>query len=98
MASAVTRWVRMEELTEPEANRIESAFHQDIDLGRFTRRPAESSHYRRAIHWISKRRTSLRTLDALHLACAAHHQACLVSEDAALIDAAEFLGLSSRRA
>jgi predicted nucleic acid-binding protein len=77
---------------------MESAFHEDIDLGRFTRCPIEPSHYQRAIHWISTRKTSLRTLDALHLACAAHRQACLVSEDVAVIDAAVFFGLNARQA
>ena len=98
VASAIARWVRMRELTEPEANRIDSAFREDVDLGRFTRCPLEPAHYRRAVHWISTRRTRLRTLDALHLACAASRQACLVSEDAVLIDAAVYLGLDARRA
>ncbi|MEX1198169.1 MAG: type II toxin-antitoxin system VapC family toxin [Pseudohongiellaceae bacterium] len=98
VASALARWVRTGELTEPEANRIESAFQEDLDQGRFARCPIELAHYQRAIHWISTRKTSLRTLDALHLACAAHRQACLISEDAALIDAAGFFGLNARRA
>ena len=98
VASALARWVRMGELTEPQANRIESAFHEDIGQGRYARCPIESSHYQRAIHWISTHKTSLRTLGALHLACAEHNQACLVSEDEALISAAEFLGVNARRA
>ncbi|MCH8549188.1 MAG: PIN domain-containing protein [Balneolaceae bacterium] len=36
------------------------------------------------------RKTSLRTLDALHLACAEHHDASLISEDDALVSAALF--------
>lgn len=98
VASALARWVRMEELTEPQANRIESAFYDDVSHGRFILCPVEIAHYRRASHWIGARKTSLRTLDALHLACAEHHQATLISEDEALVNAAAFFGLDASRA
>lgn len=98
VASAVARWVRTGELNEPEANRIESAFSDDVRQGRFARCPIDVVHYQRAIHWIGTRKTSLRTLDALHLACAEYYQACLITEDDALLSAALFLGLDARRA
>jgi predicted nucleic acid-binding protein len=37
-------------------------------------------------------------LDALHLACAEHHQARLISEDEALVNAAVFFGIDACRA
>ncbi len=95
VASALARWVRMGELSEPQANRIESAFHDDVSHGRFTLCSIESAFYRRASHWIGTRKTSLRTLDALHLACAEHHRALLVSEDEALVSAAIFFGIDA---
>lgn len=95
VASALARWVRMGELSDPQANRIESAFHEDVSQGRFLLCTIEGAHYRRASHWISTRKTSLRTLDALHLACAEHHEARLISEDEALINAANFLGVDA---
>jgi len=95
VASALARWVRMGELSEPQANRIESAFHDDVSHGRFSLCPIEIFHYQRARHWIGTRKTSLRTLDALHLACAEHHQASLVSEDDALVKAAIFFGIDA---
>ncbi|TVQ70322.1 MAG: PIN domain-containing protein [Chromatiaceae bacterium] len=98
VASAVARWVRTGELSEPEANRIESAFGDDVRQGRFVRCPIDIMHYQRAIHWIGIRKTSLRTLDALHLACAEYYQARLITEDDALLSAALFLGLDARRA
>jgi len=97
VASALARWVRTGELTEQQANRIEGAFGDDVRQGRFLRINIEAAHYQRAIHWIATRRTSLRTLDALHLACAEFQGACLVSEDEALLKAAEFLGLDCMR-
>ena len=98
VASALARWVRMGELSEPQANRIESALHDDVSHGRFTLCSIESDHYRRAGHWIGTRKTSLRTLGALHLACAESNQACLISEDEALLNAAVFFGIDARLA
>lgn len=98
VSSAIARWVRMGELNEPQANRIESAFNDDVSRGRFALRPIEPAQYKRAIHWISVRKTALRTLDALHLACAECHQACLITEDEALLEAAGFFGVNARRA
>jgi uncharacterized protein len=95
VASTLARWVRMNELTEPQANRIESAFRDDLHSGRFQICPIDAAHYRRASHWISTRKTALRTLDALHLACADSHQATLVSEDETLINAAQFFGIDA---
>ena len=98
VVSALARWVRMEELTEPEANGIESAFHDDLSHGRFSLCPIEAGHYQRAVHWIGTRKTSLRTLDALHLACAESYGALLFTEDTALIDAALFFGIKASKA
>lgn len=95
VASALARWVRMGELTDPQANRIESAFHDDVSHGRFSLCPIEVAYYQRASHWIGTRKTSLRTLDALHLACAENHQARLISEDEALVNSAIFFGIDA---
>jgi len=97
VASALARWVRMGELQDADANRIESAFFEDIRQGRFVRCAVEFAHYQRAIHWIGTRKTSIRTLDALHLACAEYHQVCLVTQDEALLNAAMFFGLDAKR-
>lgn len=93
VASALARWVRMEELTESQANRIESAFHEDVSEGRFVVKAITDAYFERAYHWLLTRKTSLRTLDALHLACAEGNEAVLVTCDDALQEAAEFFGL-----
>lgn len=95
-ASALARWVRMGELTERQANRVEAAWYEDVEEGRFLLQPIAPGHFERARHWLLSRKTVLRTLDALHLATAAAHEAELVSLDTAMIDAAEFLGLRVR--
>ncbi len=96
VASALARWVRMNELTEPQANRIESAFHDDVSNGRFVRCPIEIAHFQRAVYWVGMRKTGLRTLDALHLACAEYHSARLISGDDALLSAAAFFGIDAK--
>ena len=97
VANALARWVRTGDLDDAGANRIESALYDDVRQGRFVRRLIEIAHYQRAVHWVGTRKTSLRTLDALHLACAEYHQACLITEDDALLNAAVFFGLDARK-
>lgn len=95
IASALARWVRMQELTEVQANRVESAFHEDLHEGRFHVMDLDHGIYERAMHWLLTRRTSLRTLDALHLACAEAHQQPLLTLDNAFREAAEWLGVAT---
>jgi len=92
-ASALARWVRTGELTEFQAKRVEAAFHEDLGAGRLRTRQLERAQYERAYHWLLGRATALRTLDALHLACAEALGATLVTLDGALHDAAAFLGI-----
>lgn len=94
-ASALARWVRMGELDETQANRIESAFHEDVRVGRFRVTAIDASVYERAMHWLLTRRTNLRTLDALHLACAEANQTPLLTLDQSLKNSAEFLGIAT---
>ncbi len=88
-ASALERWVRLRELTEPQANHIESAFHEDVAEGRLLVRPFEPT-----FHWLLTRKTALRALDALHLVCAESLNTALVILDATMRSAATSHGLS----
>ena len=92
-ASALSRWVRTGELTEPQANRVESAFHDDVAKGCFRVTGVGVELFQRAQHWLLTRRTSLRTLDALQLACAQASGAQLVTLDHGLYRAADYLGI-----
>ena len=94
-ASALARWVRMEELDEAQANRIESAFHEDVREGRYRLVALDPGVFARAMHWLLTRRTRLRTLDALHLACAEASEAPLLTLDQALLASAEFFGVAT---
>lgn len=92
-ASALARWVRCGEIDEPQAHRIEATFREDLHAGRFLKMAVTGRHFEQAREWLSRRKTTLRTLDALHLACAQDHADRLVTLDAALAKAAEYWGL-----
>jgi len=94
-ASALARWVRMTELSEKQANLIENTFSKDIATGLYLRKPLVGSHYNQAEKWLSARTTSLRTLDALHLACCWQLGATLVTCDSVLHQAADTLGVNN---
>src|SRR5699024_7643014 len=94
-ASALARWVRMEELSQPQANQVESAFYEDVREGRFHVIQLTHACYERAMHWLLMRRTSLRTLESLHLACAEAAEARLLTLDGALFEAAQYLGVAT---
>lgn len=97
VASALARWVRLRELEEGQAGRVENAFREDRRAGRFQVVELGPQDYSRAREWLLARKTPLRVLDALHLACAARHDARLVTGDAVMADAGELLGLDVER-
>ena len=95
MASAIARWARMKEIEEPQAALIENTFEQDIRLGLFRVQPLAPIHYQKTEKWLSARKTALRTLDAIHIACCWGLHAKLITCDHIMHDAAEMLGLES---
>jgi len=62
----------------------------DNDSGLYSLRPIINSHYHQAERWLSGRKTSLRTLDALHLACCWSMEAEIITYDLVLQQSAEF--------
>jgi len=95
-SSALSRWVRMKELTEAQANLVENAFTEDTRSGLFRRLSITTKHYRQAQKWISSRKTALRTLDALHLACCFGAGMEMVTCDEVLETSAAVLGVPCR--
>lgn len=95
MASAIARWTRMKEVDEAQATLVENTFYQDISQGYFLIKPLAEIHYQQAEKWLSARKTALRTLDALHVACCWGFQASLVTCDHTMHEAARALGLES---
>ena len=91
-ASALSRLVRMEELDEAMAGRIDQAFAEDSKAGLFRRISFTTTHFNQARQWLSLRNTPLRTLDTLHLAISHHANLTLVTCDNILAQSAKKLG------
>ena len=91
--SAVARKIREGDLGQPDGNRILSKFLSHLDGNFFTIVPVEPHHWRLARGWIGLFNTSIRTLDALHLAIASAGDFILVTSDQRLIQAAGTLGV-----
>jgi len=84
----------MGDLNQLDGNRILSKFLSHLNGGLFTVIPIESQHWRIARGWIGLFNTSLRTLDALHLAVASAGDFTLVTSDRRLLQAADTLGVT----
>lgn len=94
--SAIARWVRMRELDAVQAKLLEEAFLGDVRSGLLVSRFLAPVHFRQAERWLRSRRTTVRTLDSLHLACSRQFAAELVTCDAVLHAAALLFRVPSR--
>ena len=93
--SAIARWVRMGELSEVQANLLENTFNKDVNSGLFVCHQIISSHFKQAEKWLSGRKTALRTLDALHIACSWDNAARLITCDIIMHRSATTLGIDN---
>ncbi len=94
--SALSRRVRMGEISQDQAGAIAERFETHVDYGFYTRLPVEGLHYSLAKEWIRRFDTPLRTLDALHLAIASSQGICLITADRGLAGSAEAFGVEVR--
>jgi uncharacterized protein len=95
--SATARKVRMGELSPLDGNRILSKFLSHLDGGLFTIVSLETQHWRIARGWIGLFKSSLKTLDALHLAIASAGDFTLVTSDQHLLQAADTFAVKAHR-
>lgn len=96
-ASALARWVRTAEIRDADANRLHVAFQADLDEGCYQVISLTAVHYRQATAWLLARKSSLRVLDALHLACAIRRQVPVATFDKVMQSAAATFGVAIQR-
>lgn len=94
--SAVARKVRTGKMRKADGNRIMAKFSSHLETGLFTVVAVQNQHWKLARGWLSLFSTSLRTLDALHLAIASAEGLEVVTADKGLFQAAEDLGVEAR--
>ena len=68
LTSALSRKIRETALSQKDGKAILSVFRTHVDDKSFVHLPIQPKHYSTAMNWIAEFNTSLRTLDALHLA------------------------------
>ena len=93
MFLAVSRKVREKGLNRPSARRILAKFLSHLDGHFFASFPVSTHHLRLARDWIGQFNTSLRSLDALHLAVASLEGLTMVTADRDLAESAKNLSL-----
>jgi predicted nucleic acid-binding protein len=93
MFSALSRKMREGGLSRKHAGAIIAKFLGHLDGHFYTRLVVDAHHYRLARDWIGLFHTTLRTLDALHLAIAHEKGLTFVTADQGLAESARVLRL-----
>lgn len=89
----LARKVRVKELRRTDGNRIAAQFLSHVEGGLYARASVERKHYELARRWLAGFTTTLRTLDAMHLAVAAADALRMVTADEELARSARTLGV-----
>jgi uncharacterized protein len=91
--SALSRKIREGGLNQRDGGRILAKFYTHQDNHLYRNLAVESHHFRLARDWMALFNTSLKTLDAIHLAVASSQGLIFVTADQSLTKSAKALGL-----
>ncbi len=94
--SAVSRRVRMKEISREHGRQIISQFQLHMKNRIFETYPVMQREYDLARYWIGNFETPLRTLDALHLAVVFSNKLDFVTADTAFVKSAKKLGIKTK--
>ena len=92
--SAISKKIRMNEISKTEAQKIIAQFNNHLKEQYFKRFTLSSSHYREAKKLINEFSTPLRTLDALQIAVSSQCCDLLVTSDIKLGKACRAFGVN----
>ena len=93
LASALSRKVREKNLSPDDGNKIYNQFQSHLEQSFYGLTAVDDRHYQTAKTWIVQFSTSLKTLDALHLAVAAEGDFTLLTADKHLSISAKYFGI-----
>lgn len=93
--SAISRKIREGGLDRADGSRIVAKFLSHLDDLFYTKLIIEPHHYRLARDWIGQFTTSLRSLDAIHLAVASSEGVTLITTDEGLAKSAASLAVDA---
>lgn len=96
LISSLSRRVRMGEIAQASAQAIAQRFREDIRQGLYRRIELNVEHFNQAQLWLGQFTTTLRTLDALHLAIVQVKGMQLVTADVKLAESARSFGVVVR--
>jgi uncharacterized protein len=94
--SALALKIRTKEINEKSAQLILSLFRRHRTDNVYRVLPVEAREYAIACEWIGMFRTSLRALDALHLAVSFCNDLTLITADRSLAESAGRLGVTCK--
>ncbi len=93
--SAVSRKIREGGMAQGDGSKVTAKFLSHLDDFFYNVLPVEFHHYKLARDWIGQFQTSLRSLDAIHLAIASQEGATIVTTDKGLAKSAELLAVDA---
>lgn len=91
--SAISRKIREGNMNRRDGSRVISKFISHLDDLFYVRIPIKSHHYTLGRDWIGQFSSSLRSLDAIHLAIASSSGSTLITADEGLAKSAELLSV-----
>ena len=89
----IARKVRADQMDAPSAHRILAEFKRHLSESRYHIIPIQAGEYTLAGEWIEDFTSSLRSVDALHLAAASNNNLTLLTADKILAGAARHFGV-----
>lgn len=93
--SVLTRKKHMREISHKSAQSILTEFFLHLEQHYYRHCLLNTSHFQQARNWLCQLKTSLRTLDALHLAVCHQERLPLLTADKRLVRAARFFGIET---
>jgi len=91
--SAISKKIRMQEMDRSDGSKIIAKFLAHINDHFYTKLLIKSHHYILARDWIGQFNTSLRTLDAIHLAITSTEGLTIITADETLSKSAKIFGV-----